>query len=73
MPKPVQEPTLPIMLAANSDDTFAYAAEMGIGVIGTTLSQPMPRMTDRLAEFEAAKPKTGVTPTTNRTSATCCR
>lgn len=61
MPKPVQEPTLPILLASNSDDTFAYAAKMGVGVIGTTLSQPMPRLTDRLAEFEAAKPKTGVT------------
>ncbi|MCH7787632.1 MAG: hypothetical protein IIC22_08990, partial [Chloroflexi bacterium] len=45
----------------NSNETFAYTAKMGLGVIGTTLSQPMPRMVDRLAEFEAAKPTNGVT------------
>ena len=55
MPKPVQEPFPPLLLAANSDETFPYAARMGLGVIGTTLSQPMPRMIDRLREFEQSK------------------
>ena len=41
--------------AANSDETFPYAASMGLGVIGTTLSQPMPRMIDRLRDFEKTK------------------
>ena len=54
LPKPVQKPHPPILLAANSDDTFSYAAGLGVGVIGTLLSQPMPRMVERLAEFEAA-------------------
>jgi len=31
---------------------------MGLGIIGTILSQPMPRLVQRLAEFEAAKPET---------------
>ena len=55
MPKPVQQPHPPLLLAANSDETFPYAAGMGLGVIGTTLSQPMPRMIDRLRDFENAK------------------
>ena len=59
MPKPVQQPYPPLLLAANSDETFPYAAEQGLGVIGTTLSQPMPRMIDRLAEFKATKPAGG--------------
>ena len=59
MPKPVQQPHPPLLLAANSDETFPYAARMGLGVIGTTLSQPMPRMIDRLREFAEAKPADG--------------
>ena len=55
MPKPQQEPHPPLLLAANSDETFPYAARMGLGVIGTTLSQPMPRMIDRLRDFEESK------------------
>lgn len=61
LPQPVQQPHPPLLIAANSDDTFAYAARQGAGVIGTTLSQPMPRMIERLKEFEAAKPTEGVT------------
>ena len=56
LPKPLQKPHPPVLLAANSDDTFAYAGRLGVGVIGTMFSQPLPRMTDRLAEFESAKP-----------------
>ncbi len=55
MPKPHQQPHPPLLLAANSDETFPYAAGLGLGVIGTTLSQPMPRMIDRLQEFRKAK------------------
>ena len=40
MPKPQQQPHPPLLLAANSDETFPYAASLGLGVIGTTLSQP---------------------------------
>ena len=56
LPRPRQQPHPPILLAANSDETFSYAARLGIGVIGTTLSQPMPRLIDRLREFDEAKP-----------------
>ncbi len=59
LPRPQQRPRPPILLAANSDETFAYAAGLGIGVIGTTLSQPMPRLIDRMREFENAKPAAG--------------
>ena len=55
MPKPQQKPHPPLLLAANSDETFPYAAALGLGVIGTTLSQPMPRMIDRIRDFENAK------------------
>ena len=48
LPRPQQKPHPQLLLAANSDETYAYAARLGIGVIGTTLSQPMPRMVDRL-------------------------
>lgn len=58
-PRPQQEPHPPLLLAANSDQTFAYAANLGLGVIGTTLSQPMPRLIDRIREFEEAKPVGG--------------
>ena len=56
LPRPQQQPHPQLLLAANSDETYAYAAKLGIGVIGTTLSQPMPRMVDRLRDFEEAKP-----------------
>lgn len=55
LPKPVQQPHVPVQLAANSNDTFPYAAKLGLGVIGTHLSQPDFRLVDRLAEFEASK------------------
>ena len=61
LPQPVQQPHIPLLLAANSNDTFAYTARLGVGVIGTTLSQPLPNMIQRLAEYEAAKPPSGVT------------
>ena len=57
LPRPQQQPYPPLLLAANSDETFPYAARLGLGVIGTTLSQPMPRLIDRLREFEDAKPE----------------
>ena len=38
LPKPVQKPHPPVLIAANSNDTFDYAARLGTGVIGTTLS-----------------------------------
>ncbi len=59
LPRPQQQPMPPLLLAANSDETFAYAASLGLGVIGTTLSQSMPRMIDRLHEFEEAKSPDG--------------
>ncbi len=58
MPKPMQEPHPPLYMASNSNDTFAYAARMGLGIIATVLSQPMPRLVPRLAEFEAAQRET---------------
>jgi alkanesulfonate monooxygenase SsuD/methylene tetrahydromethanopterin reductase-like flavin-dependent oxidoreductase (luciferase family) len=55
LPTPMQKPHPPLFVAANSDSTFPYAASQGLGVIGTTLSQPMPRLIDRLKEFEDSK------------------
>jgi len=60
LPRPVQQPHPPILLAANSDDTFTYAAKLGVGLIGSVLTQPTLSLIDRLAEFEAAKPSDGV-------------
>lgn len=62
LPQPLQQPHPPLLLAANSNDTFPYAARLGLGVIGTTLSQPMPRLCHRLAEYAAAKPADAITP-----------
>ena len=62
LPQPVQQPHPPLLLASNSNDTFPYAAHMGLGVVCTTLSQPMPRLIDRLAEYAAARPANGPTP-----------
>ena len=61
LPQPVQQPHPPLLLAANSNDTFPYAAHLGLGAVCTTLSQPMPRLIDRLAEYAAAKPAHGMT------------
>jgi alkanesulfonate monooxygenase SsuD/methylene tetrahydromethanopterin reductase-like flavin-dependent oxidoreductase (luciferase family) len=59
LPQPVQQPHPPLLLAANSNDTFPYAARLGLGAVCTTLSQPMPRLIDRLAEYAAARPAQG--------------
>ena len=56
LPQPVQQPHPPLLLASNSNDTFPYAARLGLGAVCTTLSQPMPRLIERLAEYAAAKP-----------------
>lgn len=55
LPKPSQKPHPPILLAANSSNTFQYAARLGLGVICTTISQPVPSLVQRFADFEAAK------------------
>jgi alkanesulfonate monooxygenase SsuD/methylene tetrahydromethanopterin reductase-like flavin-dependent oxidoreductase (luciferase family) len=61
LPQPVQQPHPPLLLASNSNDTFPYAARLGLGAVCTTLSRPMPRLIDRLAEYAAAKPVNGMT------------
>ena len=61
LPQPIQKPHPPLLLAANSNETFPYAARLGLGAVCTILSQPMPRLIDRLAEYEAAKQATGTT------------
>jgi alkanesulfonate monooxygenase SsuD/methylene tetrahydromethanopterin reductase-like flavin-dependent oxidoreductase (luciferase family) len=44
LPRPVKKPHPPLLLAENSDNTFDWSASLGLGVIGTTLGQPMPRL-----------------------------
>jgi len=61
LPQPVQRPHPPLLLASNSNDTFPYTARLGLGAVCTTLSQPMPRLIERLAEYAAAKPADGST------------
>ena len=41
LPKPVQNEGPSLLMAANSDGSFAFAAQQNMGVIGTTLSQPL--------------------------------
>ena len=55
LPQPVQTPHPPLLLATNSDSTFAYAAKLGVGMIATNMIQPTPRLADRMEEFQAAK------------------
>jgi alkanesulfonate monooxygenase SsuD/methylene tetrahydromethanopterin reductase-like flavin-dependent oxidoreductase (luciferase family) len=55
LPQPIQQSHPPILFASSSSDAFSYAARMGLGVVCTTISQPMPRLIDRLVEYEAAK------------------
>ena len=62
LPRPQQRPHPQLLLAANSDETYPYAARLGIGVIGTTLSQPMPRMTDRAQGLRGGQAEWGRRP-----------
>ena len=41
IPKPIQKPYPTLLMAANSDSSFEFAASQGMGVIGTMLSQPL--------------------------------
>ena len=59
LPRPVQRPHPPLLLAANSNDSFAYAAAQGLSAICTLLAQPVPSLVQRLAEFDAAKMTSG--------------
>ena len=61
LPQPLQQPHPPPLLAANSNDTFPYAARLRLGAVCTTLRQPVPRLIDRLAEYAAARPTHGTT------------
>ena len=61
VPRPMQQPHPPLFLAANSDDTFPYAARLEVGVICSTLTQPVSSIVHRLAEYDAAKLEHGAT------------
>ena len=44
IPGPIQKPGPPLLMAANSDGSFSFAAQQNMGVVGTTLSQPLPNL-----------------------------
>jgi alkanesulfonate monooxygenase SsuD/methylene tetrahydromethanopterin reductase-like flavin-dependent oxidoreductase (luciferase family) len=48
IPKPIQKPHPPIWVAATNPDTFALAAERGLGVLCFTLGVELPEVQDRL-------------------------
>ncbi len=55
LPKPVQKPHPPIFLAANSNDTFQYAAKLGIGVVCTMVTQPVSNISGHLEKFNKSR------------------
>ena len=53
LPKPVQEPYPPLLMAANSDGSFKFAAENGMGVVGITLSQSVVNLGAHIKTFKS--------------------
>jgi alkanesulfonate monooxygenase SsuD/methylene tetrahydromethanopterin reductase-like flavin-dependent oxidoreductase (luciferase family) len=51
LPKPLQEEGPPLLMAANSDGSFAFAAHQNMGVIGTTLSQSLSNIKNHAVTF----------------------
>jgi len=51
VPLPVQQPHPPLLLAANSDTSFTFAGGEGLGVIGTTFSQPIANLEKHAISF----------------------
>jgi alkanesulfonate monooxygenase SsuD/methylene tetrahydromethanopterin reductase-like flavin-dependent oxidoreductase (luciferase family) len=51
IPKPIQKPHPPIWLAATSNDSWAIAAELGIGVLGLTLFVRVEEVAERAAAY----------------------
>ena len=55
IPKPVQKPYPSLLMAANSDSSFEFAASQGMGVIGTMLSQPLEKLKVHSKTFQNVK------------------
>ena len=53
LPKPVQGPYPPLLMAANSDGSFKFAAQNGLGVVGITLSQSISNLGAHIKTFKA--------------------
>jgi alkanesulfonate monooxygenase SsuD/methylene tetrahydromethanopterin reductase-like flavin-dependent oxidoreductase (luciferase family) len=53
LPKPVQGPYPPLLMAANSDGSFKFAAQNGLGVVGITLSQSIANLGAHIKTFKA--------------------
>ena len=51
IPQPIQTPGPPLLMAANSDGSFSFAAGEGLGVVGTTLSQPLSKLKEHSLTF----------------------
>ena len=54
VPLPVQDPHPPLLLAANSDTSFTFAGSEGLGVIGTTFSQPIHNLEKHAIAFTSS-------------------
>ena len=59
IPKPFQIPYPSLLLAANSDSSFEFAATQGMGVIGTMLSQPLGNLKNHSETFHNMKNNLG--------------
>ena len=55
IPKPMQRPYPSLLMAANSDSSFEFAASQGMGVIGTMLSQPLENLKMHSDTFHKVK------------------
>ncbi|MCH2313589.1 MAG: LLM class flavin-dependent oxidoreductase [SAR202 cluster bacterium] len=53
LPKPMQGPYPPLLMAANSDGSFKFAAQNGLGVVGITLSQTVSNLSSHIKTFKA--------------------
>ncbi len=53
LPKPIQTPYPPLLMAANSDGSFKFAAENGLGVIGITLTQSVSNLSSHIQTFKS--------------------
>ena len=52
VPRPIQQPYPPIRMAANSPDTFALAAQLGLSIFASPLINPPDKLRDYIAEYQ---------------------
>lgn len=60
VPKPLQQPGLPLWIASNSEETYEYAAKERMNILVSSVTHPPSLLSERVAQYKALRRQKGV-------------